>query len=98
MKKVEEQAAGAAAPAQTVETAAYVPSYKVKPEFKQAVLQAIGDRPFNEIAGLVNAIAVDVLDHQTLVQIINAIGQFPYVKVEKLLSNINDFVIQITED
>jgi len=83
---------------QEVATAAYVPSYKVKPEFKQAVLQSIGDRPFNEIAGLVNAIAVDVLDHQTLIQIINAIGQFPYVKVEKLLSNINDYVIQITED
>ena len=83
---------------QAVETAAYVPTYKVKPEFKQAVLQSIGDRPFNEIAGLVNAIAVDVLDHQTLVQIINAIGQFPYVKVEKLLSNINDFVVQVTED
>jgi hypothetical protein len=94
MKKVE----GQVDQAQPVETAAYVPSYKVKPEFKQAVLQAIGDRPFNEIAGLVNAIAVDVLDHQTLVQIINAIGQFPYVKVEKLLSNINDFVIQITEE
>ena len=94
MKKVEDQVDQA----QPVETAAYVPSYKVKPEFKQAVLQAIGDRPFNEIAGLVNAIAVDVLDHQTLIQIINAIGQFPYMKVEKLLSNINDFVIQIAEE
>lgn len=84
---------------QQAETAAYVPSYKVKPEFKQAVLQAIGDRPFNEIAGLINAIAVDTLDHQTLVQIINAIGQFPYVKVEKLLSSINDYVTQtIPED
>ena len=35
--------------AQQIETNAYVPTYKVKPEFKQAVLHAIGDRPFNEM-------------------------------------------------
>ena len=79
---------------QAIEQNAYVPTYKVKPEFKQAVLQAIGDRPFNEIAGLINAINVPVMDHNTLTQVINVIGQFPYVRVEKLLENVNQFVEQ----
>lgn len=83
---------------QEVEVDAYVPTYKVKPELKQAVLQAIGDRPFNEIAGLVNAINVEVMDHNTLTQVINVIGNFPYVRVEKLLANINTFVEQVIED
>ena len=80
---------------QPVETDAYVPTYKVKPGLKQAILQAIGDRPFNEIAGLINAINVEIMDHNTLTQVINVIGNFPYVRVEKLLSNINTFVEQI---
>jgi len=80
---------------QEVEQDAYVPTYKVRPEFKQAVLQAIGDRPFNEIAGLVNAIDVEVMDHNTLTQVINVIGQFPYTRVEKLLKNVNSFVEQV---
>ncbi|MBW3020869.1 hypothetical protein KY334_06240 [Candidatus Woesearchaeota archaeon] len=80
---------------QPVETDAYVPTYKVKPELKQAVLQAIGDRPFNEIAGLINAINVPTMDHQTLTQVINVIGQFPYVRVEKLLQNVNSYVEQV---
>ena len=84
--------------AQAVEQNAYVPTYKVKPEFKQALLQAIGDRPFNEIAGLINAINVDVIDHNTLTQIINVIGNFPYVRVEKLLQNINNYVEQVLAD
>jgi len=84
--------------AQTVETDAYVPTYKVKPELKQAILQAIGDRPFNEIAGLINAINVEVMDHNTLTQVINVIGQFPFVRVEKLLANVNSYVEQIIED
>ena len=84
--------------AQVVEQNAYVPTYKIKPEFKQAILQAIGDRPFNEIAGLVNAINVEVLDHNTLTQIINALGNFPYVRVEKLMQSINTFVEQVIED
>jgi len=83
---------------QVVEQDAYVPTYKVKPEFKQAVLQAIGDRPFNEIAGLINAINVEKMDHNTLTQVINVIGQFPYVRVEKLLQNVNSFVEQVIED
>ena len=85
-------------PSQQVEQDAYVPTYKVKPEFKQAVLQAIGDRPFNEIAGLINAIDVETMDHNTLTQVINVIGQFPYVRVEKLLANVNSFVEQVIED
>jgi len=83
---------------QAVETDAYVPTYKVKPELKQAIIQAIGDRPFNEIAGLMNAINVDIMDHNTLTQVINVLGNFPYVRVEKLLSNINTFVEQIISD
>ena len=83
---------------QKVETNAYVPTYKIKPEFKKALLQSIGDRPFNEIAGLINAIDVEVIDHQTLTQIVNAIGQFPYVKVENLMKNVGSYVQQVLED
>jgi len=83
---------------QTIEQDAYVPTYRVKPEFKQAFLQALGDRPYNEIAGLVNAINVPTMDHNTLTQVINVIGQFSYVRVEKLLENINTYVEQIIED
>jgi len=83
---------------QKVETNAYVPTYKIKPEFKKAVIQAIGDRPFNEIAGLINAINVEVMDHQTLTQIVNAIGQFPFVRVEGLMKNISNYVQQVIED
>jgi len=80
---------------QEIEQDSYVPTYKVKPELKQAVLQAIGDRPFNEIAGLINAINVPVMDHNTLTQVINVIGNFPFVRVEKLLQNINAYVEQV---
>jgi len=84
--------------AQKVEINAYVPTYKIKPDFKKALLQAIGDRPFNEIAGLVNAIDVETMDHQTLTQIMNAIGQFPYTRVEILMKNVGNFVTQIIEE
>ena len=84
--------------AQQVETNAYVPTYKVKPEFKDAVLRAIGNRPFNEIAGLMQALNVDVVDHQTLTQIVQVIGQFPYVNVAPILTNVNAYVEQIIED
>jgi len=84
--------------AQSIEQNAYVPTYKIKPEFKKAVLAAIGDRPFNEIAGLVQAIDVDVMDHQTLTQVMNAMGNFPFVKVEGLMKNIGNLVTQIVED
>jgi len=83
--------------AQKVETNAYVPTYKIKPEFKKALMQAIGDRPFNEIAGLVQAIDVEVMDHQTLTQVVNAIGQFPFTRVEGLMKSINTLVEQVIE-
>lgn len=79
---------------QEIETQDYVPTYEVKPEFKKAILDAIGDQPFNNIAGLINAINVKEMDHNTLTQVVNAIGQFPYVRVEGLLKNISQFVIQ----
>jgi len=82
---------------QKVETNAYVPTYKIKPEFKKALMAAIGDRPFNEIAGLVQAIDVEVMDHQTLTQVVNAIGQFPFVRVEALMKSINTLVEQVIE-
>lgn len=85
-------------PTQKVETNAYVPTYKIKPEFKKALLQAIGDFPFNQIAGIINAVDVEVMDHQTLTQIVNAIGQFPFVKVENLMKNVHQYVQQVIED
>ena len=83
---------------QIVETTPYVPTYKVKPEFKEAVLKAIGQNPFNQIAGIINAINVEIMDHNTLTQVINVLGNFPYVQVAGLLSNVNVFVEQIVED
>lgn len=83
---------------QNVETQAYVPTYKVKPEFKDAVLKAVGRHPFNQIAGIINAISVEVIDHNTLTQIINALGQFPYIEVANVLTNVNSFVEQVVED
>lgn len=89
---------GAVDPTQQVETDAYVPTYKVKPELKQAVLQAVGKYPFNQIAGIMNAINVEVMDHNTLTQVINVLGNFPYQDVAGLLTTINDFVEQVVED
>jgi hypothetical protein len=82
---------------QKVETNAYVPTYKIKPDFKKALLQAVGDRPFNEIAGLIQAIDVEVMDHQTLTQVVNAIGQFPFIRVENLMKNISNLIEQQVE-
>lgn len=83
---------------QQIETKAYVPTYRVKPQFKDEVLKAIGQHPFNHIAAIMNAIDVEVIDHNTLSQIINALGQFPYVQVAGLLKSINTFLEQIVED
>ena len=83
---------------QKVETNAYVPTYKIKDSFKKAILQAIGDRPFNEIAGLIQAVDVEVMDHQTLTQVVNAIGQFPFVRVENLMKNVSAHVEQVLSD
>ena len=83
---------------QEVETNAYVPTYKVKPEFKDAVLKAIGRHPFNQIAGIINAINVEVMDHNSLTQVINVLGNFPYTEVAGILTNVNAFVEQIVEE
>jgi len=82
-------------PAQQVETQAYVPTYKIKPEFHKEVLKAIGQYPFNQIQGIMQAIKVEVMDHNTLTQVINALGSFPYEKVAGLLSNVNLFIEMI---
>ena len=83
---------------QKVETNAYVPTYRLKPEFKQAVLKAIGQYPFNQIAGIMNAIQVDVVDHNTFQQIVNVLGNFTYQQVAGILQNVNSYVEQIVED
>lgn len=85
-------------PAQQVEQQAYVPTYTVKKEFKEAVLKAIGQHPFNQIAGIINAVNVEIMDHNTLTQVINVLGNFPYTQVAGLLTNINSYVDQIIED
>ncbi len=85
-------------PNQAVETDAYVPTYKVKPELKVAVMKAIGKYPFNQIASIMQAIQVEVMDHNTLNQIINVVGNFPYQDVAPLLAVINDYVELIPED
>ena len=85
-------------PTQKVETNAYVPTYRLKPEFKQAILKAIGQYPFNQIAGIMNAISVDVVDHNTFQQIVNVLGNFPYQVVAGILQNVNSYVEQICED
>jgi hypothetical protein len=85
-------------PNQAVETDAYVPTYNVRPELKQAVLKAIGKYPFNQIATIMNAINATVMDHNTLTQIINVLGNFPYQDVSGLLGNINDYVEQVIGD
>lgn len=83
---------------QQVEQNAYVPTYKVKPEFKQAVLDAIGKFPFNQINSIMQAINTDTMDHNTLTQVINVLGNFPYQNVAPLLSNINNYVEQVMDD
>ena len=83
---------------QAVETNAYVPQYRVKPEFKSNILRAIGKYPFNQIASIMNAINVEIMDHNTLTQIINVLGNFPYQDVHGIINSINDFVEQIVED
>ena len=85
-------------PNQAVETDAYVPTYKVKPELKPAVLKAVGKYPFNQIAGIMNAINVEVMDHNTLTQVFNVLGNFPYQDVSGFLTTINDYVEQVVED
>jgi hypothetical protein len=83
---------------QQVETKAYVPTYKIRPELKAAVMKAIGKYPFNQIASVMNAINVEVMDHNTLTNVINVMGNFPYQDVAGLLSSINDYIEMIPEE
>jgi hypothetical protein len=83
---------------QPVETNAYVPTYRLKPEFKSAVMAAIGKYPFNQIVGVMNAINVEVVDHNSFQQIVNVLGQFPYEQIAGILQNIGNYVEQILED
>ena len=92
------QGQGNVDPNQNVETNAYVPTYKVDPILKDDVLKAIGDRPFNEIARLINAINVSEMDHNTLEQVVKALGQFPYNKVQGIINGINEYIEQKVED
>ena len=85
-------------PNQNVETDAYVPTYKVKPEFKQAVLKAVGKHPFNQISSIMNAINVEVMDHNTLTQVINVLGNFPYIEIAPILGNISNYVEQVVDE
>ena len=82
-------------PNQAVDTQAYVPTYNIKPEFQQAVLKAIGKFPFNQIQAVMQAIKVETMDHNTLTQIMNALGGFPYENVAGILTNINSFIEMI---
>ena len=84
--------------AQAVETDAYVPRYKVKPEFKAAVNKAIGKYPFNQIAQIMQAINVEFMDHNQLNQVVNVIGNFPYQDVAPLMTQITDLVEQVVEE
>ena len=83
---------------QKVETDTYVPKYKVKPEFKKAVLQAIGKYPFNQIAQIMQAIDVEFIDHNQLNQVVNVLGNFPYQDVAPLMGRVTDYVEQVVED
>ena len=102
IKQVEDAQIGKEAPTvdptQKVETNAYVPQYKIKPEFKQAVLKAIGKFPFNQIAGIMDAINVEVVDHNRFQQILQVLGQFPYEIIAGILQNIGIYIEQIVSD
>jgi hypothetical protein len=84
--------------AQTIEQGNYVPKYVVKPEFQQAVLKAVGDAPFNQIAGIMQAINVTEVDHNQLQQILGALGNFPYIKIAPILQNVSNYVEQKLDD
>jgi len=85
-------------PNQQVETNAYVPRYRVKPEFKKEVMKAIGKYPFNQIAQIMQAINVEFMDHNQLNQVVNVIGNFPYQDVAPLMGQITDLIEQVVED
>ena len=79
-------------PNQAVETQSYVPSYRLKPEFPDAVLKAIGKYPFNQIKSIMSAVKAPEMDHNQLTQVMNALGAFPYELVAGLLDNVNSYI------
>lgn len=83
---------------QEIETKAYVPTYRIKPEFRDAVLKAIGKYPYNQIAGVMNAINVEIIDHNTFNQIMHVLGNFPYMDIAGIMQNIGNYIEQIVED
>lgn len=84
--------------AQQVETDAYVPKYKIKPEFKQALIKAIGKYPFNQTAQIFQAVEVEFIDHNQLNQVVNVLGNFPYQDVAPLMTRVTDYVEQVVEE
>lgn len=82
-------------PSQNVETDAYVPTYKISPKFKEAVLRALGKHPFNQVAGILQALNVETMDHNTLNQLVNVLGQFPYEEIGGVITNVNQFIEQV---
>jgi hypothetical protein len=85
-------------PNQKIETKNYVPTYRLKPQFKIEVLKALGQYPFNQIKSIIDAISVDVIDHNTFQQVVNTLGNFPYIQISGILLKINDYVEQIIEE
>jgi hypothetical protein len=83
---------------QQVETNAYVPTYRVLPKFKQELMRIVGKYPYNQIAGIMGAINVEVMDHNTLTQIINVLGNFPFEQIQPFLDHINEYVEQVIEE
>ena len=83
---------GAVNPAQKIEQEAYVPTYRIKPEFQKAVLGAIGKFPFNQIQAIMAAVNVEKMDHNQLTQIMNAIGSMPYENVAGFMATVNQYI------
>jgi hypothetical protein len=83
---------------QQVETDAYVPKYRIKPEFKQALIKAIGKYPFNQTAQIFQAVETEFIDHNQLNQVVNVLGNFPYQDVAPLMTRVTDYVEQVVED
>ena len=77
---------------QEVKTQEYVPKYKLKPQFKSDVLKAIGKHPYNQIAGIMNAVNTESMDHNVLQNVLNALGSFPFIDVAQILQSVNSYV------
>ncbi|NJO91725.1 MAG: hypothetical protein HC831_24225 [Chloroflexia bacterium] len=54
--------------------------------------------PFNQIQAIMKAVKVNQMDHNTLTQIMNALGSFPYENVAPLLENVNSYIEMVQPD